>query len=68
MDRKLLILIGKKCSEIRKFCNYTQKELAIRFKISESQIANFEYGRLNNAILYHSYLELYKEYKKLYRG
>ena len=62
MDRKLLIDIGVKCSEIRKKCGYTQKELAIQFQIPQTQLANFEYGKVNNAVIYNWYLALAKEY------
>ena len=62
MDRKLLIDIGIKCSEIRKKIGFTQKELAVHFKVPENQISNFEYGKINNAVLYHNYLTLKEEY------
>lgn len=65
MDRKLLIDIGSKCANIRKYVGYTQKQLAVKFKVPESQIANFEYGKINNAILYHKYLVIYEEYMAL---
>ena len=63
MDRKTLIDIGVTCSEIRKKIGYTQKELAIYMKIPETQISNFEYGKINNAIIYHKYLKLKEEYE-----
>ena len=62
MDRKILIDIGCLCAEIRKQCGFTQKELGIKFKVPMSQISNFEYGKINNAVLYHKYLQLKNEY------
>lgn len=63
MNRKVLIDIGIKCSEIRKKLNYTQKDLAIQFQIPLTMLQNFEYGKLNSAVLYHLYLALEREYK-----
>ena len=62
MNRKTLIDIGQKCSEIRKKCGYTQKDLAIQFQIPLTQLTNFEYGKVNNAVLYHWYLALARDY------
>lgn len=57
-DRIILVKIGSKCQEIRENYGYTRRQLGIALKVPESMIENFEYGKINNAVLYEKYLNL----------
>lgn len=56
--RKELIDIGERAKKIREKAMLTQREFGIMYKIPASTIANFELGRVNNAVLYDYYLRI----------
>lgn len=59
IDRKILIDIGEKCRQLRDELKMTAKELALELKVPVDTLRNFEYGKVNNAVLYHQILEYY---------
>ncbi len=56
--RKELIDIGQRAKNIREKAFLTQREFGVMYAIPSSTIANFELGRINNAVLYDYYLRL----------
>lgn len=57
--------LGRKCADIRKEFNFTQRDFATFLGCSPSLIAAFETGRTDNVLLYIEYVKLFSQYNSL---